>query len=257
MAEDLLVELSPPIATLRLNRPRRRNALSMDLMRNLIGALQDVSSNKEIKVVIVAAEGPVFSAGHDLNEMIGRDSNDYRRIFDVCTDLMTSIQKIPQPVIAQVGGIATAAGCQLVASCDLAVASENARFATPGVLIGLFCSTPMVALTRSIGRKRSLEMLLTGKPIGARTALEWGLVNRVVPQEELTEATRELACEIAKASALVLAIGKEAFYAQIDLDQPKAYYYAKQIMTMNALAADGQEGMTAFLEKRPPCWTNR
>ena len=257
MAEDLLVELSPPIATLRLNRPHRRNALSMDLMRNLIGALQDVSSNKEIKVVIVAAEGPVFSAGHDLNEMIGRDSNDYRRIFDVCTDLMTSIQKIPQPVIAQVGGIATAAGCQLVASCDLAVASENARFATPGVLIGLFCSTPMVALTRSIGRKRSLEMLLTGKPIGARTALEWGLVNRVVPQEELTEATRELACEIAKASALVLAIGKEAFYAQIDLDQPKAYYYAKQIMTMNALAADGQEGMTAFLEKRPPCWTNR
>lgn len=257
MAEDLLVELSPPIATLRLNRPHRRNALSMDLMRNLIGALQDVSSNKEIKVVIVAAEGPVFSAGHDLNEMIGRDSNDYRRIFDVCTDLMTSIQKIPQPVIAQVGGIATAAGCQLVASCDLAVASENARFATPGVLIGLFCSTPMVALTRSIGRKRSLEMLLTGKPIGARTALEWGLVNRVVPQEELTEATRELACEIAKASALVLAIGKEAFYAQIDLDQPKAYYYAKQIMTMNALAADGQEGMTAFLEKRPACWTNR
>ena len=178
-------------------------------------------------------------------------------IAQVCTDLMTSIQKIPQPVIAQVGGIATAAGCQMVASCDLAVASEKARFATPGVLIGLFCSTPMVALTRAIGRKRSLEMLLTGKPIDARTALEWGLVNRVVPHEELTEATRELACEIAKASGLVLAIGKEAFYAQIDLDQPKAYSYATQIMTMNALAADGQEGMTAFLEKRPACWTNR
>ena len=257
MAEDLLVELSPPIATLRLNRPRRRNALSMDLMQNLIGALQDVSSNKEIKVVIVAGEGPVYSAGHDLNEMVGQDVNDYRRIFDVCTDLMTSIQKIPQPVIAQVGGIATAAGCQLVASCDLAVASEKAQFATPGVLIGLFCSTPMVALTRAIGRKRSLEMLLTGKPIDARTALEWGLVNRVVPHEELTETTRELACEIAKASGLVLAIGKEAFYAQIDLDQPKAYSYATQIMTMNALAADGQEGMTAFLEKRPACWTNR
>ena len=257
MAEDLLVELSPPIASLRLNRPRRRNALSMDLMQSLMAALRDISSNKEIKVVTVAGEGPVFSAGHDLNEMVGQDISDYRRIFDVCTGLMTSIQKIPQPVIAQVGGIATAAGCQLVASCDLAVASENARFATPGVLIGLFCSTPMVPLTRAIGRKRSLEMLLTGKPIDARTALEWGLVNRVVPEEQLAEASRELACEIAKASALVLAIGKEAFYAQIDLDQPKAYSYTKEVMSMNALAADGQEGMRAFLEKRPARWTNR
>ena len=257
MAEDLLVELSPPIAALRLNRPKRRNALSMDLMRNLIAVLRDISANKEIKVVTVAGEGPVFSAGHDLNEMVGQNINDYREMFDVCTDLMTSIQKIPQPVIAQVGGIATAAGCQLVASCDLAVASENARFATPGVLIGLFCSTPMVPLTRAIGRKRSLEMLLTGKPIDARTALEWGLVNRVVPEEQLAETTRELACEISKASSLVLAIGKEAFYSQIDLDQSKAYSYTKEVMTMNALAADGQEGMTAFLEKRPACWTNR
>jgi len=257
MAEDLLVELSPPIATLRLNRPQRRNALSMDLMQTLIGALRDISSNKEVKVVIVAGEGPVFSAGHDLSEMVGQDLSDYRRIFDVCTELMTSIQKIPQPVIAQVGGIATAAGCQLVASCDLAVASQDAQFATPGVLIGLFCSTPMVPLTRAIGRKRSMEMLLTGKPIDARTALEWGLVNRVVPQEELTEATRELAREIAKASSLVLAIGKEAFYAQIELDQPKAYAYTKEVMSTNAAAADGQEGMTAFLEKRPACWTNR
>jgi enoyl-CoA hydratase/carnithine racemase len=257
MAEDLLVELSPPIATLRLNRPQRRNALSMDLMQTLIGALRDISSNKEVKVVIVAGEGPVFSAGHDLSEMVGQDLSDYRRIFDVCTELMTSIQKIPQPVIAQVGGIATAAGCQLVTSCDLAVASQDAQFATPGVLIGLFCSTPMVPLTRAIGRKRSMEMLLTGKPIDARTALEWGLVNRVVPQEELTEATRELAREIAKASSLVLAIGKEAFYAQIELDQPKAYAYTKEVMSTNAAAADGQEGMTAFLEKRPACWTNR
>lgn len=257
MAEDLLVELSPPIAALRLNRPKRRNALSMDLMRNLIAVLRDISANKEIKVVTVAGEGPVFSAGHDLNEMVGQNINDYREIFGVCTDLMTSIQKIPQPVIAQVGGIATAAGCQLVASCDLAVASENARFATPGVLIGLFCSTPMVPLTRAIGRKRSLEMLLTGNPIDARTALEWGLVNRVVPEEQLAETTRELACEISKASSLVLAIGKEAFYSQIDLDQPKAYSYTKEVMTMNALSADGQEGMSAFLEKRPACWTNR
>ncbi len=257
MAEDLLIALSPPVATLRLNRPQRRNALSMDLMQTLAGALQDISSNNEIKVVIIVGEGPVFSAGHDLTEMVGKNLDDYRRIFDVCTELMTSIQRIPQPVIAQVGGIATAAGCQLVASCDLAVASENARFATPGVMIGLFCSTPMVPLTRAIGRKRSMEMLLTGKPIDARTALEWGLINRVVPQEQLGEATRELACEIAKASGLVLSIGKEAFYSQIDLDQPQAYAHTKEVMSTNAVAADGQEGMTAFLEKRPACWTNR
>lgn len=258
MAEqNILVEQNPPIANLWLNRPRRRNALSMELMRELIAALNDISSNNEIKVIIVAAEGPAFSSGHDLNEMVGQDINAYRSIFDVCTDLMTTLQRIPQPVIAQVGGIATAAGCQLVASCDLAVASQDARFATPGVNIGLFCSTPMVALTRAIGRKRALEMLLTGNPIDARTALEWGLVNRVVAKPKLAEATRELACEIAKSSSLVLAIGKQAFYAQIDLDQPKAYSYAKEIMSMNALAADGQEGMKAFLEKRPPCWTNR
>ena len=254
---NLLVEITLPVATLRLNRPRQRNALSMDLMQELIRTFNEIGANKEVAAVILAGEGPVFSAGHDLKEMVGRDINEYRRIFDVCTDLMTTVQRIPQPVIAQVDGIATAAGCQLVASCDLVIASEQSTFATPGVRIGLFCTTPMVALTRAIGRKRAFEMLLTGKPIDAATACEWGLVNRVVPKDELANTTRELACEIAQASELVIGLGKAAFYAQIDLDQPKAYSYAKEVMSMNALAADAQEGMTAFLEKRPPCWQGR
>lgn len=254
---NLLVELSPPIAVLRLNRPEQRNALSLALMEELTAALSLTGASREIAVVILQGAGQAFCAGHDLTEMTGRDLNAYRRIFDVCTDLMTAIQKIPQPVIAEVGGVATAAGCQLVAACDLAVASTDASFATPGVKIGLFCSTPMVALTRAIGRKRALEMLLTGRRIDAATACEWGLVNRVVPREKLSEATRELALEIAQASPLVVGLGKAAFYAQIDLDQPKAYAYAKEVMSMNALAADAQEGMSAFVEKRTPCWTGR
>ena len=256
-SSDLVVELEAPIAVLTLNRPRRRNALSMELMRKLTGELRSIASSGDIKVVIVAAQGPVFSSGHDLTEMIGKDVNAYREMFGACTDLMTTVQSIPQPVIAQVEGVATAAGCQLVASCDLAVASEASTFATPGVKIGLFCSTPMVPLTRAIGRKRALEMLLTGTPISAQTALEWGLLNRVVPCDEVAAATRELACCIGGAGAVVLALGKEAFYSQIDLDQPKAYAYTKEVMTMNALADDGQEGMSAFLEKRTPHWTHR
>jgi len=255
MDENILLRrIEPPVATLRMNRPRQRNALSVAMMSELIAALDEVAANPEVQAVVLAAAGPAFSAGHDLNEMIGRDVTHYRRVFDVCTDLMNAIQRIPQPVIAQVDGIATAAGCQLVAACDLAVASEQARFATPGVKIGLFCSTPMVALTRAIGRKRALEMLLTGKPIDARTASEWGLVNRVVPSDQLEAAARELACEIAQASPFTVSLGKQAFYAQIDLDQPKAYAYAKEIMSMNSLAGDAQEGMSAFLEKRPPRW---
>ena len=258
MSEPLLhVGTAGPVATIRLNRPRQRNALSMDLMRDLIAVLEGIGTNSEVAAVILAAEGSVFCAGHDLKEMVDRDINEYRQIFDLCTDLMTVIQRIPQPVIAQVDGMATAAGCQLVAACDLVVASENARFATPGVRIGLFCSTPMVALTRAIGRKRALEMLLTGKSIDAATAYEWGLVNRVVPKDALAKATRDLACEIAQASEMVVGLGKAAFYAQIDLDQSKAYTYAKEVMSMNALASDAQEGMSAFLEKRPPCWTGR
>jgi enoyl-CoA hydratase/carnithine racemase len=196
-------------------------------------------------------------SGHDLSEMTGRNINEYRHIFDVCTRLMEKIQSIPQPVLAEVQGIATAAGCQLVASCDLAVASDQAAFATPGVKIGLFCTTPMVPLSRAIGRKRALEMLLTGDLVDAATAADWGLINRVVPAAALASETRKLAARIADASSLVIGIGKQAYYTQIDLDQSKAYAYAKEVMTMNSLAADAQEGISAFLEKRAACWTGQ
>jgi enoyl-CoA hydratase/carnithine racemase len=189
--------------------------------------------------------------------MTGRSLDDLREIFDACCELMETVQRIPQPVIAMVRGIATAAGCQLVATCDLVVAEEGARFATPGVKIGLFCSTPMVAVSRAIGQKRALQMLLTGAPIDARTAADWGLVNEVVPAERLEARTRELAAQIATASPLVIGIGKEAFYAQLGRDQHDAYEYTKTVMTMNALAADAQEGICAFLEKRAPRWTGR
>jgi enoyl-CoA hydratase/carnithine racemase len=240
-----------------LNRPERRNALSLELMQDLMHCLSELSEDSSVRVVILAAAGKAFSAGHDLSEMVGRTVNDYRRIFDVCTQLMTRIQSIPQPVIAQVQGIATAAGCQLVATCDLAISSEQASFATPGVKIGLFCTTPMVALSRAVGRKRAMEMLLTGKLVDPQTAAEWGLVNRVVPAAELEAETRRLACQIAEASSFTVALGKQAYYAQIDLDQPKAYAYAKEVMTMNSLAQDAQEGISAFLEKRAACWTGK
>jgi enoyl-CoA hydratase/carnithine racemase len=255
--EHLSVTHEGAIAVVTLNRPQRRNALSLDLMLELIRCLDDIGRGREIRAVILAAAGKVFCSGHDLGEMTGRDINEYRRIFDVCTELMTRIQAIPQPVIAEVQGIATAAGCQLVATCDLAVAAEEAAFATPGVKIGLFCTTPMVALTRAIGRKRALQMLLTGELLDARTAADWGLVNQVVPAADLQPATRMLAAKVAEASSLVVAIGKQAFYTQIDLDQPKAYAYAKEVMSMNALAADAQEGVGAFLGKRAPCWTGK
>ena len=245
------------MAVVTLNRPARRNALSLELMEELIRCLNEIVQSREIRAVILAAAGKVYCSGHDLSEMVGGNINEYGRIFDVCTDLMTKIQSIRQPVIAEVQGTATAAGCQLVATCDLAIASEQASFATPGVKIGLFCTTPMVALSRAVGRKRALEMLLTGTPLDARTAAEWGLVNRVVPATELQAETRKLAMRIADASELVVAIGKQAYYTQIDLDQPKAYAYAKEVMSMNALASDAQEGITAFLEKRSPCWTGK
>jgi enoyl-CoA hydratase/carnithine racemase len=255
--QNLLRSSDGQLGIIRLNRPDRRNALSLDLMRELIDCLDGFAADTNIRTVILAAAGRVFSSGHDLKEMIGRTVNDYRRIFDVCTELMTKIQSIPQPVIAQVQGIATAAGCQLVATCDLAIASEEAQFATPGVKIGLFCTTPMVALTRAIGRKRAMEMLLTGKLVDAATAADWGLVNHVVPAEELESETRRLACQIADASSFTVALGKQAYYTQIDLDQPKAYAYAKEVMTMNSLAQDAQEGIHAFLEKRAACWTGK
>jgi len=257
MTQSGIVVQTGPVATITLNRPERRNALSLALMTELMGALRDVAARPEVRVVVLAGAGPVFSAGHDLREMVGGDLTAYRRVFDVCTQLMATVQEIPQPVIARVHGLATAAGCQLVATCDLAIAAESARFATPGVNIGLFCTTPMVALTRAIGRKRALAMLMTGTPIDAATAAEWGLVNRAVPDAQLDEATAALAQQITRASSLTVAIGKQAFYAQIDLDQPKAYAYAKEVMSMNALAADAQEGMCAFLEKRTPEWKGR
>ena len=255
--ENLLLHCESSIATVKLNRPARRNALSLALMQELIAALDDIGRDRSIRAVILTAEGKVFSSGHDLGEMTGRDINGYRRIFDVCTELMTKVQAIPQPVIARVQGLATAAGCQLAATCDLVMASTEAAFATPGVNIGLFCTTPMVALTRAIGRKRAFEMLVTGKPISAQVAAEWGLVNRVVAPEHLESETGALATHIAEASELVIALGKQAFYTQIDLDQPKAYAYAKEVMSMNALAADAQEGISAFLGKRPACWSGR
>ena len=236
---------------------QRRHALSLELMLELIECLDGLGRDRVTRAVILAAAGKVFCSGHDLSEMTGRDINEYRRLFDVCTELMTKIQTIPQPVIAEVQGVATAAGCQLVATCDLAVASERAAFATPGVRIGLFCTTPMVALSRAVGRKRALQMLLTGEMVDAATAADWGLINQVVPAEELQAATRKLACRIADASTLTVAIGKQAYYTQIDLDQGKAYAYAKEVMSMNALAADAQEGISAFLGKRAPCWAGK
>jgi enoyl-CoA hydratase/carnithine racemase len=256
-AQDLLRSTEGHFGIITLNRPDRRNPLSLDLMLDLIRCLDEFGADPAIRAVILASTGKAFSAGHDLSEMVGRTVNDYRRIFDVCTELMTKIQSIPQPVIAQVQGVATAAGCQLVATCDLAVASDQAAFATPGVRIGLFCSTPMVALSRAVGRKRAMEMLLTGKLVDAPTAAEWGLVNRVVPAGELETETRRLACQIAEASSFTVGLGKQAYYAQIDLDQSKAYTYAKEVMTMNALAEDAQEGISAFLEKRTACWTGK
>ena len=253
----LLRTTEGPVGVITLNRPQRRNALSLELMRELIQCFDDFAADRAIRAIILAAEGKVFSSGHDLSEMVGRSEDDYRELFGVCTQLMMRIQSIGQPVIAQVQGIATAAGCQLVATCDLAIASEEAAFATPGVNIGLFCTTPMVAVSRAIGRKRALEMLLTGKLVDAFTAADWGLINRVVLAGELQSETRRLAGGIAQSSDFTVALGKQAFYRQVDLDQSNAYSYATNVMTTNSLAEEAQEGISAFLEKRPACWAGR
>ena len=255
--EHILLSREGAVATVTMNRPEKRNALSEAHMGELIDVLRALGAESETRAVILAANGPAYCAGHDLRELVDRDLSAYRRVFDRCVELMTAVQSIPQPVIAQVHGVATAAGCQLVATCDLALASEQATFATPGVNIGLFCTTPMVAVTRAIGRKRAMEMLLTGAAIDAPTAADWGLVNRVVAADALASETRALAERIAGSSRVTVAIGKQAFYAQIDLDQPKAYAYAKEVMSMNALAADAQEGMCAFVEKRKPAWAHK
>jgi enoyl-CoA hydratase/carnithine racemase len=256
--DSVLLERSRAVATLVLNRPERRNALSLAVMREMLDALDEVAADHTAHVLVIEGRGPAFSAGHDLVEMAEtRDASFYEEVFSTCVRLMTRIHELPQPVIAKVDGVATAAGCQLVAACDLAIASEAARFATPGVNIGLFCSTPMVPLARTIGRKRALEMLFTGEMIDARTACEWGLVNRVVPIDRLDAEVDALARQIASASPHVVALGKRVFYAQDQLPEAAAYDLASPAMVDNAQADDAHEGMRAFLEKRAPQWRNR
>jgi enoyl-CoA hydratase/carnithine racemase len=249
------VTVDGPRTTLTLDRPDRRNALSLEVMREFLCALDDVAES--CAVVVVEARGPAFSAGHDLSEMTGRDDVFYDQLFSACTDMMLRLHQLPQPVIAKVQGVATAAGCQLVAACDLAVAAETATFATPGVRIGLFCSTPMVPLTRAIGRKRALEMLLTGDPVDAATALDWGLVNHVVPVEQLDAAVDDLVGRILRFSPRVIGLGKRAFYDQIERTEPDAYAHVEPVMAANAADTDAQEGIAAFLEKRQPTWKPR
>jgi len=253
MSEPLFVIRDGPILTITLDRPDRRNPLSFETIRALQAALDD----RDATVIVIASTGPVFSAGHDLREMRERDAGFYDDLFRACGDLMLAIHRTPQPVIAQVQGVATAAGCQLVAACDLAVASETATFATPGVRVGLFCTTPMVEVARAIGRKRAMQMLLTGDPIDAQTAAAWGLVNEVVPPADLAGATTALARRIATASPLVLATGKRAFHANLGLGLDAAYDHAGDVMARSSETIDAQEGFAAFLEKRPPVWTDR
>lgn len=246
------------VAWLTLNRPQARNALSIALMSEMEAALETLAADRQTRIVVIAGAGPAFCAGHDLRELRANPGRQhYEAVFAQCARLMTRIVRLPKPVIARVHGVATAAGCQLVASCDLAVAAEDARFATPGVNIGLFCSTPMVALSRAVGRKPAMEMLLTGNLIGAVEARQWGLVNRVVPADKLDEAVQALAREVASKSPLTLAIGKEAFYRQAELGLDAAYAYASEVMTTNMLARDAEEGIDAFIGKRPPVWEGR
>jgi enoyl-CoA hydratase/carnithine racemase len=258
-ARMLLVDLDPAtrIATLTLDRPEKRNALSTELMDRLTCTLREIGERSDVGVVILTANGRVFSAGHDIAEMVDRSLEDYQHIFDTCTELMETIQAIPQPVIAMVRGVATAAGCQLVASCDLAFAEDTASFGTTGIQIGLFCSTPSVAVSRNLGRKRALQLLLTGETIDATTAVDWGLINEALPAEQLEARTREIAEQILRWSPLVVGLGKQGFYSQIEMDQHRAYDHMKAVMSMNALAEDAHEGMTAFLEKRRPAWKSR
>jgi enoyl-CoA hydratase/carnithine racemase len=254
--EILLRRTRDGVAWLTLNRPAARNALSMELMQALDDALIGVSDDIAVKAVVIAGAGPAFCAGHDLREIRASPTRPaYEATFALCSRLMQRIVHLPKPVIARVHGVATAAGCQLVASADLAIAAETARFATPGVDIGLFCSTPMVALTRAVPRKQAMEMLLTGEMVDAHRAREIGLVNRVVPEAELDAAVGTLAGKIAAKSPLTVAIGKEAFYRQAEMDLASAYEYAAQVMTRNMLARDAAEGIDAFLQKRKPLWT--
>ena len=254
----LLREDRDGVGWLTLNRPAQRNALSIGLMAALQSDLDDIAKQATIRVVVLAGAGPGFCAGHDLRELRADPSRQfYERTFSACSRLMQTIVALPKPVIARVHGIATAAGCQLVATCDLAVAADTARFATPGVNIGLFCSTPMVALTRAVGHKAAMEMLLTGDLVDAARARELGLVNRAVPEAKLDVEVTTLARQIAGKSALTVKTGKEAFYRQAELPLADAYAYASEVMTRNMLARDAEEGIDAFLQKRAPQWEDR
>jgi len=250
----LIQEHNAGVLRITLNRPERRNALSEQLLTELGAALDAAAVNKAVRVIVIASSGPVFSSGHDLGEMAGRSEEEYRTLFARCSDVMQRLRSVPQPVIARVQGLATAAGCQLVAACDLAVASTDAKFATPGVKIGLFCTTPMVPLVRSIPAKAAMEMLLTGQPLSADRALQLGLVNRVVPTEQLDEVIKQFTDAICASSPLTVQIGKRAFYDQAHLDEAEAYRRATDVMTDNACRHDAQEGIAAFLQKRPANW---
>jgi enoyl-CoA hydratase/carnithine racemase len=254
--EMVLVERDGPFVTVTMNRPERRNALSLAHMRELTAALHQVGGS-DARGVILAGNGPVFSAGHDFADMVGADLVAMRELLWACTELMTTMQGLPQPVVARVHGLATAAGCQLVASADLAVAAETAGFAAPGGKGGWFCHTPMVAIARAVGRKQALEMALTGDVIDAPTALAWGLINRVVPPEQLEQATLDLLERATRGSAMSKAIGKQVLYTQMDLDQEKAYAYAVEVMAGTSQTADAREGMASFLEKRTAKWVDR
>ena len=250
----VLIERIGPIARVILDRPERRNPLSVQMMREATAAIRELGSDPACGVAVLTGSGPALSAGHEISEMVDRSLEDEREVFTTCVELMEAIQAIRQPVIAEVQGHAIAAGCQLVATCDFAVAVDTARFGTPGVKIGLFCSTPMVAVSRNIGRKRAMQMLLTGETIDAATAVDWGLINEAVPADQLRARVDQLATRIADASPLTLEIGKQAFYRQIDLPQDQAYLQMAETMAVNAVTCDAQEGMTAFLEKRTPQW---
>ncbi|HRB03402.1 MAG TPA: enoyl-CoA hydratase-related protein [Ilumatobacteraceae bacterium] len=254
--QHLLVETDGPVTTITLNLPEKRNALALPVMEELTKAFRDVATT-EATGIILAANGPVFSAGHNFGDMAGASLHDVRHLFDVCTEMMNTVQAVPQVVIARVHALATAAGCQLVASCDLAIAAESAGFAIPGGKGGLFCHTPLVAVARNIGRKRALEMALTGDPITAATAAEWGLINYAVPDADLHAATRDLLARATRGSVASKAAGKHGFYAQVGLDQPDAYAAAAELMSISAMSPDAQEGIAAFLEKRKPNFTQR
>ncbi len=244
-----------PAARVEMRWPEKRNALSVTMMDRLSAALREAAGEEGARAIVLAGAGPAFSAGHYLPEMVGASPEEQRQVFLACSALMETIRVLPLPVIAEVRGIATAAGCQLVAACDLAVAAETARFATPGVRIGLFCSTPMVPVSRAVGRKRAMEMLLTGDFVDAPTALDWGLVNRVVPEDRLEAESQTFVERIAEASPFVVALGKRAFHRQAGLSVEDAYAQMSEVMCGNAVEPDAQEGMRAFLDKRRPRWT--